>query len=156
MTTNIFYIFRWFNLIFWFMKKNIHKSPKLDFYTEFAEELDIFDSTLSIPDYHFNSREQLISTIRPVKRKIARFLKELGLRFKILWPIEIDGKWKFADFYFPRQRTVIIVTNPMNDFRPCCLPSDRAEFFNQRYRVLEVENVTELKRKIEKKQRTAD
>lgn len=130
------------------------KSSKLDFYTEFAAELDIFGSAVSIPDFHFNSREQLITRIAPAKRKIAKFLKELGLRFKILWPIEINGKWKFADFYFPKQRTVIIVTNAMNDYRPCGLPSERAEFFQKRYRVVEVENVRELRCKIERKQKS--
>lgn len=130
----------------------------MDFYTEFAAELDIFDSAFrhsGIPAWIFDYRERLIRKITSKAKRIHRLLKDLGLNFKICWPVEIDGKWKFADVYFPRQRTVIIVTNPMHDCRPCFMPSERAEFFQRDYRVLEVEDVAELQRKMKCKKRTA-
>lgn len=65
------------------MKKNTHNSSKLDFYTEFAVELDIFDSTLNIPAWTFDYRDNLIRKLTPNMKKICRFLKELGLNFKI-------------------------------------------------------------------------
>lgn len=82
-------------------------------------------------------------------KKICRRLKEIGLSFKIKWPVEIDGKWKFADVYFPRQRTVLMVTNAMAiGCRPHWMLSDRAEFFKGRFRVVEVETLAELERKM--------
>lgn len=135
------------------MAKKISKSEKtkLGFYEEFAVELDIFDSTQGIPDWYFNKREDLIRKLTSETKKICRFVKSLGLNFKIKWPIEIDGSWKYADLYFPKKRTVIIINNPMNGFRPCCLSSERAEFFKERYRVVEIETLSDLKRKIERK-----
>lgn len=131
------------------MKKNTHNSSKLDFYTEFAVELDIFDSTLNIPAWTFDYRDDLIRKICPELKKICRRLKGLALDFKIKWPIEIDGKWKFADVFFPKQRTVLMVTNAMAvGLRPHWMLSDRAEFFKDRFRVVEVETLAELERKM--------
>lgn len=86
-------------------KKRKYKEKKnflTSFCEEFATELDIFDSTLSIPAWTFDYRDYLICKISPELRKICRKLKTLGLNFKIKWPVEIDGKWKFADVFFPR------------------------------------------------------
>ena len=127
-----------------------------EFELNFAPELDIFDSALAIPDWVFANREQNLGKTPPKFMALARFLKNLGLRFKIYWPIEIDGRWKFADFWFPGQRTVIIVRNYAQNFRPCGLPSERAEFFQERYRVVEVEDVSDLRRIMERKPGASD
>lgn len=130
------------------------KSPKirprkLQFWEEFAAELDIFDSAPDIPAWTFDYRDDLIRKIGPELRKICQKLKSLGLSFKIKWTVEIDGKWKFADVYFPRQRTVLMVTNAMAiGCRPHWMLSDRAEFFKDRFRVVEVETLAELERKM--------
>lgn len=137
-------------------KKRVKKSTRPRFWEEFAAELDIFDSTLGLPAWTFDYRDDLIRKISPELKKICRRLKDMGLYFKIKWPVEIDGRWKFADVFFPRQRTVLIMGNPMNDFRPSCMLSDRAEFFRDRYRVVEVETLAELERKMQIKARTAD
>lgn len=127
------------------------------FCEEFAAELDIFDSTLNVPAWTFDYREDLICKISPELRKICRKLKTLGLNFKIKWPVENDGMWKFADVYFPRQRTVLMVTNAMAmGCRPHWMLSDRAEFFRDRFRVVEVETLAELERKMQLKAATAD
>ena len=71
--------------------------------------------------------------------------------------MEIDGKWKFADIFFPKQRTVLMVTNAMAiECRPHWMLSDRAEFFKDRFRVVEVETLEDLERKMSIKARTAD
>lgn len=138
-------------------KKSNFRPRKLQFFEEFAAELDIFDSTLDIPAWTFDYRDDLIRKICPELKKICRCLKRRGLSFKIKWPIEIDGKWKFADVFFPRQRTVLMVTNAMAlSGRPHWMLSDRAEFFKARFRVVEVETLAELERKMLTKQRTAD
>lgn len=130
-------------------KKSKIRPRKPQFWEEFAAELDIFDSTLDIPAWTFDYRDDLIRKIGPELKKICRRLKELGLDFKIKWPVEIDGKWKFADVYFPRQRAVLMVTNAMAVAgRPHWMLSDRAEFFKDRFRVVEVETLAELERKM--------
>lgn len=136
-------------------KKRKYKEKKnflTSFCEEFATELDIFDSTLSIPAWTFDYRDDLIHKISPELRKICRKLKTLGLNFKIKWPVEIDGRWKFADVFFPRQRTVLMVTNAMAvGRRPHWMLSDRAEFFRDRFRVVEVETLEDLERKMDLK-----
>lgn len=130
-------------------KKSKIRPQKPQFWEEFAAELDIFDSTLNIPAWTFDYRDDLIRKINPELKKICRRLKEIGLSFKIKWPVEIGGKWKFADVYFPRQRTVLMVTNAMAiGCRPHWMLSDRAEFFKDRFRVVEVETLAELERKM--------
>lgn len=73
---------------------------KAGFYEEFAIELDIFDSTLNIPGWYFGKREDMIRKLTAETKRICRFVKSLGLEFKIKWPIEINGSWKYADLYF--------------------------------------------------------
>lgn len=133
------------------------KSPMTSFCEEFAAELDIFDSTLDLPAWTFDYRDDLIRKISPELRKICRKLKSLGLNFKIKWPVEIDGRWKFADVFFPKQQTVLMVTNAMAiGRRPHWMLSDRAEFFKDRFRVVEVEALAELGRKMLMKRRADD
>lgn len=141
--------------------KTQRKSPKMSkfdlFLADLATELDIFDSTQSLPQWAFGYRDDLIRKIGPELKKICRKLKSLGLNFKIKWPVEIDGKWKFADVYFPRQHTVLMVTNAMAmGCRPHWMLSDRAEFFRDRFRIVEVETLAELERKMSIKVQTAD
>ena len=137
------------------------KSPKMSkfdlFLADLATELDIFDSTQSLSQWAFGYRDDLIRKIGPELKKICRKLKSLGLNFKIKWPVEIDGKWKFADVFFPKQRTVLMVTNAMAvGCRPHWMLSDRAEFFRDRFRIVEVETLAELERKMSIKVQTAD
>lgn len=140
-------------------KKREYREKKtvLDsFFEEFAAEIDLFDSNLDIPQWTFDYRDSLIRKISPELRKICCFLKSLGLKFKIKWPVEINGSWKFADVFFPRQRTVLMITNAMAlGCRPHWMLSDRAEFFSGHFRVIEVETLDELKRKMERKAATA-
>ena len=127
------------------------------FLADFATELDIFDSTQSLPQWAFDYRDDLIRKIGPELKKICRKLKSLGLNFKIKWPVEIDGKWKFADLFFPKRRTVLMVTNAMAvGCRPHWMLSDRAEFFRDRFRIVEVETLAELERKMRLKARIVD
>ena len=108
-------------------KKRAKKSTRPRFWEEFAVELDIFDSTLGLPAWTFDYRDDLIRKISPELKKICRRLKDMGLYFKIKWPVEIDGKWKFADV-----------------------------FFRDSFRIVEVETLAELERKMSIKVQTAD
>lgn len=122
------------------------------FCIDFASEIDFFDSNLGVPRWVFDYRDDLLRKISPELRRICYALKQLGLIFKIKWPVEIDGKWKFADVLFPRQRTVLTVVNPMElSGRPHWMLSNRGEFFKDRYRVVEVETLEELQMKMDAK-----
>lgn len=126
------------------------------FITDFATELDIFSSETPFPNWVFDFREGQIRKIAPDLRKICRTLKDCGLEFRIKWPIEIGGQWKFADIYFPRQRTVLMLTNEMALIgRPHWMLSDRAAFFSREYRVVEVESHRQLLHRMKLKAQTA-
>ncbi len=124
------------------------------FIVDFACELDLFDSGTVFPSWVFDYRDDHIRKLSPEMRKIAKWLRGMGLRFKMKWPIEIDGKWKFADFFFPKQRTVIIVANPMENFSPIGMSGERARFFHDRFRVIEIETLADLERKMRMKAAT--
>lgn len=131
-------------------KKSKFCPQKAQFWEEFATELDIFDSSFDFPAWIFDFRDSLIRKMSPELKKVCRWLKGSNLEFKIKWPIAVDGKWKFADVYFPQKRTVLMVTNAMAlSSRPCWMLSDRAEFFKSRFRVIEVETLTELEHRIQ-------
>lgn len=132
------------------------KTPRITklvrFFLDFAPEIDIFDTDLRVPSWVFAYREKQIRKISPELRRICYDLKSRGLTFKIKWPVEIDGHWRFADVIFPRQRTVLMVANPMSLVGlPHWMLSDRAEFFSKHFRVVEVETLEDLQRKIEMK-----
>lgn len=115
------------------------------FLSEFAFELDIFDSAVQFPSWVYGYREELLGKLTPEMRKVCRWLKGLGFRFKIKWPVEVCGKWKFADVLFPGKGVVLMLTNAKAlGSRPHWMLSDRAEFFRGLYRVVEVETMKEL------------
>lgn len=121
------------------------------FIMDFASELDIMQAAMPFPDWVFCYRDDHIRKLSPEFRRIAKWLRGMGLRFKMKWPVEIDGKWKYADFFFPRQQTVIIVANPMDNFSPVGISGERARFFSDRFRVIEIETLADLERKMELK-----
>lgn len=68
-------------------KSNRVKSERVSFYEEFAVELDLFDSTLGIPGWVFDYREAMLRKLTVETKRVCRFVKSLGLSFKIKWPI---------------------------------------------------------------------
>lgn len=124
------------------------KPSKLDrFIEEFKIELDFFDFGRQIPSWVFDYRDDHIRKISSKQMVMYRYLKDKGIEFKIKWPVYIDGKWKFADVYIPSRKMVIIFSTPISNHRPAGLLSYRAEFFADRYKVVEVEDLAELKRR---------
>lgn len=133
-----------------------NRPKKVEFFDNFAAELDIFDTEQTFPSWMFEVREQQLRKISPELRRVCYYLRELGLKFKIKWPIEVGGRWKFADVYFPGKGTVVTLTNAMALIgRPHWMMSDKGEFFARGgYRVVEIENVAELERKVVNKRET--
>lgn len=112
----------------------IHR--KTTVYDEFCEEMDLFSEDMSFPDWIFDYREHHLSKINSKLIKFARKLKSKGVKFKILHPMEIDRKWKFADIYIPSTKTVVMVTTMPHS--PGWL-TQRAVFFADRCRVFELD-----------------
>lgn len=87
--------------------KRTHKRVSNNFWIEFASETDIFTNGILFPDWIFDFREELLTKLSPTVKKVCRVLKGI-VDFKIKYPVEIDGKWKFADIYIPSLKTVIV------------------------------------------------
>lgn len=127
-------------------KSNYHKKSKYSnrndknsFFTEFAVETDILTAENSFPDWIYDFREELLTKLSPSMKKVCRNLKNLEVGFKIKYPVEIFGKWKFADIYIPKKKTVIIVTSSFkHQHHPCNVLPERAEFFKDRFRVIDL------------------
>lgn len=114
-------------------------STKLDFFTEFAVETDIFTDERLFPDWIFYFREEHLTKLSNPMKKLCRNLKSLGVEFKIKYPIKILDKWKFADIYIPKTKTVILVLSSYKeDFRPIGVTPDRSLFFKDMFKVIEL------------------
>lgn len=119
--------------------KNYPKTEKKSFFEEFSLETDIFAEKNPFPDWIFDFREQQLTKLSLPTKKLCRNLKALGYGFKIKYPIEIFGKWKFADIYIPKLNTVILVSSSYKEMgRPCNTNSDRAEYFKDKFMVIEL------------------
>lgn len=122
-----------------YSKRTTNRKSKNDFFTEFAVETDIFTEENSFPDWIYDFREDLLTKLSPSMKKVCRNLKNLEVGFKIKYPVEIFGKWKFADIYIPKKKTVIIVTSSFkHQHHPCNVLPERAEFFKDRFRVIDL------------------
>ena len=120
-----------------------------EFCLDFAEEIDIFTSPIAFPDWVFAAREKFLRKLTPEFRRICIALRELGLKFKIKWPVWTGETWRFADIWFIGTDTVINVTTPWQlRCRPCFMMSDRAEELSKFCRVVEIETLEDLQRKI--------
>ena len=91
-------------------KKSVRKGEgkREKFFIEFASEIDLYSDGSKYPEWVFEYREELLLKISPNLMKICSKLKDSGYDFKIKYPFLIDGKYKFADIYIPRKRTVIV------------------------------------------------
>lgn len=109
------------------------------FFEEFAPEIDILDCEKSFPEWIYDFREQNLHKIGRNFRLMCQILKEMRLGFKVKFPIEIDGKWKFADAYIPKFRLVVLLANEKEYIGlPCTSKSNRELFFEDRCRVVAV------------------
>ena len=109
------------------------------FFAEYCNEVDIFDSQNHFPDWIYKFREQNLHKISKNFRLMCQILKDEGFEFKIKYPIENEGKWKFADVYLPKYNTVVLLMNEKDYIGlPCWSKSDRELFFEGKYSVIAV------------------
>ena len=112
---------------------------KESFFMEFADEIDLFSIEGMLPEWTIQYREEILNKIGRNFRKICRKLKDSGLKFYIKYPVEVDGRWKFADIYIPCTKTVVVLLCAKDMMHhPCCMKSDKEQFFADRYRVVSV------------------
>ena len=108
-----------------------------DFFLEFANEIDLFSLQKSFPEWIYDYREDILHRVRKEFRVMCQFLKDAGVVFYIKYPIEIDGKWKFADVFIPKGRIVVLLLNDSETIGlPCHSKTDREIWFSDRYRTI--------------------
>lgn len=120
------------------MKKPRHKTTRIDrtsIYEEFCNEMDLFSET-DYPDWVFDFRENHLSKMSSKLIKFCRKLKAKGVEFRILYPMQIYGKWKFADVYIPSRKVVVMLNTAPH---PAGWLSERARFFQDRCKVYELD-----------------
>lgn len=105
-------------------------------YEEFCQEMDLFSDNQPYPDWVFDFRENLLTKINSKTLKFCRKLKAVNVEFKILYPMQIFGKWKFADVYIPKRKTVVMVTTYPHS---AAWLTERARFFQDRCKVYELD-----------------
>ena len=123
-----------------------HKNPmevklskKESFFLEFAREIDIFALDESFPDWILNYRELILKNIRKEFRVMCQFLKDAGLFFYIKYPLEIDGKWKFADVFIPDKSLVVLLLKEIETKSlPCHSLTDREIWFSSKFKTIGV------------------
>lgn len=109
------------------------------FFAEYCNEADIFDSDAHFPDWIYEFREQNLCRIGKNFRLMCQILKDEGFDFKIKYPVENDGRWKFADAYLPKYNVCVLLMNEKAYIGlPCWSKSDRELFFEDKCSVIAV------------------
>lgn len=117
-------------------KHRIKRTNRVSVYEEFCVEMDLFSDNQPYPDWVFDFREEHLSKISSKLINFCRKLKAANVEFKILYPMQIFGKWKFADVYIPKHKVVVIVTTYPHS---AAWLTERARFFQDRCRVYELD-----------------
>lgn len=98
--------------------------------------MDLFSDNQPYPDLVFDFREEHLCKISSILINFCRKLKSAKVEFKILYPMQIFGKWKFADVYIPKHKVVVIVTTYPHS---AAWLTERARFFQDRCKVYELD-----------------
>ena len=123
------------------MEKKLNKKSKLtkkeSFFSEFAREIDLFSVRVSFPEWVYEYREGVLGRIRKEFRVMCQYLKDAGLSFYIKYPIEIGGKWKFADVFIPSVGIVVLLLGEFEFIGlPCHSKTDREIWFSGKYKTV--------------------
>lgn len=120
-------------------RTRMRKTVNDRFFEELCTEIDLFDQEKSFPEWIFDFREKILSKISKKFRLMCQILKDARLSFKIKYPIEIEGKWKFADIYIPEYNLVVLLVSEYEIIGlPCHSMGNRELFFSSEYRTLTV------------------
>lgn len=108
---------------------------RLRFRSDFSDELDIYDCGKTFPEWIYRFREPLLDKVSNPVKQLARLLKDAGVIFKIKWPLESEGQWKFADIYIPATDTVVTITSKSDWLAPTLFMDEKPEFFERDHKV---------------------
>lgn len=109
------------------------------FFLEFADEIDLFSLQELFPEWVYDYRESILNRVRKEFRVMCQYLKDAGIVFYIKYPIEIDGKWKFADVFIPDRQLVVLLINDKETIGlPWYSKTERETWFSDRYRTIGV------------------
>lgn len=118
-------------------KKEKKLSKKELFFIEFAEEIDLFSLQQTFPEWVYDYREDILNRVCKEFRVMCQHLKDAGIKFYMKYPIAIDGKWKFADFFIPARKLVVLLLNEAETIGlPCHSKANREMWFSDRYKTL--------------------
>ena len=114
-------------------------TKKEAFFLEFSREIDIFGLQEHFPEWIYNYREEILSRVGCKFRVMCQFLKDAGIEFYIKFPIEINGKWKFADVFIPGREVVVLLLSERDMIGlPCHSKTDKELWFSCRYKTVGV------------------
>lgn len=108
---------------------------RLAFRNAFEEELDMGEFRRLVPEWVVENRAPLLDKISTPVKQIGTILKSAGVCFKFRWPLQIDGRWKFADIYIPSTDTVVMVSSKKELATPTLFGDERAFFFEKKHNV---------------------
>lgn len=111
-------------------RKSRKKFQLSRFHEEYAEQIDLFSRECGrdFPDWIYNYRDKQLSSFTKTMRGMCRRLKDAQIDFVIKFPMEGDGKYKFADIYIPDKRIVLVEGSI---YSPAAWESVRASFFRK-------------------------
>lgn len=134
--------------------ETVKMTKKESFFMEFAPEIDIFDELSAFPEWIYDYREDILCRVTRNFRVLCQNLKINGYRFKVKYPVCIDGKWKFADIYIPDYSVVVVLRTDKEEIGlPCHSSTDRERWFSDRFRVVSVSSysISDVCDRIERK-----
>jgi len=109
------------------------------FFVEFADEIDLFSLQKTFPGWIYEYRETILSHIIKPFRVMCQHLKDSNIKFYVKYPIEIEGKWKFADVFIPSEKLVVLLLNNKETIgMPCHSKTDREMWFLRKYKTVGV------------------
>lgn len=108
---------------------------RLAFRNAFEKELSLGEIRSSVPEWVAQNRAPLLDKISNPVKQIGAILKSAGIDFKFRWPLQIDGRWKFADIYIPSTDTVVMVLSRKEMATPGLFGDERACFFEKEHKV---------------------
>ena len=118
-------------------KKEKKPTQNEAFFAEFAEEIDLFALQQQFPEWIYDFREEILHRVNKTFRVMCQYLKDDGIKFYMKYPIEINGKWKFADVFIPERKLVVLLLNDTETMGlPCHSKTDREIWFGDRYKTI--------------------
>lgn len=137
-------------------KKVYKKRPKNltdNFLETYAVNIYLDGMEYDLPDWVFDYREELINKVTQNGKRLYAKLFEMGLDFKIRFPYNNLGKWKFADALLPKHNLIILLMNYRETVTSVCSMYDRRSFFDDKYKCVMIlpEEIGKLDRILKEK-----